>query len=346
MIRKVAVLVLAILMGVVSFGCSSESELAADSSDGPKVWKFAHEEVNGSVQDEYALKIKEIIEEKSNGEITIEVYPVGQLGDGTDQVELLQNGAIELAINNPGAVGTLVPESNIFSLHFLLPSDMEKTREVLNNSKAIDKLNEKYEANNMKVLDWFPEGYMMWSGNKPIRSPEDFKGFKIRTMASPIITACYEAYGANPTPVPYMEVYSSLQLNMLDGQVNPIFAIEEMKFYEVQDYLMLSKQDIFVGTFVANKNFWESLTDEEQKMLEEAAQEANAYIFDVQENLNNDRLDLIKENSDIEVIELTDDEREVFRKASEPVYDKYKEMYGSDAAEIFDLLQEDIKTIN
>ncbi len=343
MIKRLAVLTLIALIGLMALGCGSESN-QSDNKD-LKVWKFAHEEVNGSVQDKYAAKVKEIIEEKSNREITVEVYPVGQLGDGTNQVELLQNGAIELAINNPGAVGTIVPESNIFSLHFLLPIDMEKTREVLNTSKAIDKLNDIYYANNMKVLDWFPEGHMMWTGNKAIRTPEDFRGFKIRTMASPITIACYEAYGANPTPIPYMEVYSSLQLKMIDGQVNPLFAIEEMKFYEVQDYLMLSKQEVFVGTFVANRNFWDSLSKEEQALIEEASLEANAYIFDVQEKLNSDRLETIRNKSDIEIIELTDEERKAFREASKPVYEKYKKEYGSQAEEILNLLQKDIDAI-
>lgn len=128
-------------------GCGSEEEAAGDGAAETQeaiTWTFAHEEVQGSVQDRYAQKFKEAIEAKTDGAVKIDVYPVGQLGDGANQVELLQNGAIQLGINNPGSVGTLVPETNLFSLHFLLPSDMDKAHELVNNSEAMEMLNQKY----------------------------------------------------------------------------------------------------------------------------------------------------------------------------------------------------------
>ena len=306
----------------------------------------AHEEVVDSIQDHYAMKFKELIEERSEGRITVEVYPVGQLGDGTNQVELLQNGGIQFAINCPGATAPIVPESNIFNVHFLLPSDMEKTRELLNTSQTIkDYINTAYYDQNMVVLDWFPEGYMMWTGDRPIRTPADMKGFKIRTMASPMIAAMYEAYGANPTPIPFTEVYSSLQLNMIDGQVNPLFGIEEMKFYEVQDYLILSKQDIFVGTLCANRQYWESLPADIQDLVKEVVPDVNAYIFEVQENLNQERLEKIKQASDIEVIELTEEERAAFREASLPAREVFYKIGGSNAKAIMEGLVKEVEAL-
>jgi TRAP-type C4-dicarboxylate transport system substrate-binding protein len=223
---------------------------------------------------------------------------------------------------------------------------MDKAHEVVNNSEAMDMLNQKYLESNMKVLGWFPEGYQMWTGNKKITQPEDFEGFKIRTMASPVISEGYKAYGADPTPIPYMEVYSSLQLNMIDGQVNPIFAIEEMKFYEVQDYMMLSNQAIFVGTFVANDMFWDSLSDERKAQVQAAADEATEYILGAQKDLNNTRLEAIKEDSDMEIVDLTAEQRAAFKEASKPVRDFYVEEYGEDAGKILNQLLEDVEAIN
>lgn len=351
MLKKILTALLVFSLVFVLAGCGSEgdtadggNEAAADTQEVVE-WTFAHEEVQGSVQDRYAQKFKEEIEELTDGAVKVKVYPVGQLGDGANQVELLQNGAIQLGINNPGSVGTLVPETNLFSLHFLLPSDMDKAHELVNNSEAMDMLNEKYYEKNMKVLGWFPEGYQMWTGNKAITEPADFEGFKIRTMASPVISESYKAYGADPTPIPYMEVYSSLQLNMIDGQVNPIFAIEEMKFYEVQDTMMLSNQAIFVGTFVANDMFWESLSDERKEKVQQAADAATEFILGAQKELNSTRLESIKEKSEIEIIELTPEQREVFKQASLPARDFYVENYGEDAEKILNQLLEDVEAI-
>lgn len=346
--RYLSLLMVLMLITVLVVGCGGNN--SSDNNDGKEakndqaqVWRFVHEEIPGSVQDMYAQKFKELIEEKSGGKIKVEVYPVGQLGDGVTQVELLQNGGVQFAINNPGATATIVPENQLFNLHFLFSDDMAVNQKVMSKGKAIEKMNELYLQKNMKVLDWFTEGFMMWTANKPIRTLEDMKGFKIRTMASPMIVAAYEAYGANPTPVPYMEVYSSLQLNMIDGQVNPIFAIQEMKFYEVQTHLMLSKQDIFVGTFCVNPDFWETLSDDNKQMVESIIPQLNDYIFEVQEKLNSERLEKIKKASDIKIIELTDDERAAFKKASKKAYDVYVNEVGEKGKEILELLQQDVK---
>jgi len=344
MIKKISLLMLIVILTLSLFGCSDGGSANNEASSGkPVTWRITHEEVVGSVQDVYANKFKELIEEKSAGKIKVEVYPVGQLGDGVTQVELLQDGGVDFAINNPGAVATIIPENQVFSLQFLLSDDMDVNQKVMTEGAAKDELNNIYLKKGIKVLDWFTEGFQMWTGNKSLTSIDDFKGFKMRTMASPMISAGYEAYGANPTPIPYMEVYSSLQLNMIDGQVNPIFAIEEMKFYEVQKYLMMSKQNTFVGTFCVNPDFWDTLGDSDKGMVESIVPELNKYIFEVQENLNTERLEKIKEVSDIQIVELTDGERDSFKEASIPVRDVYVNEVGEKGKKILDLLIKDVE---
>lgn len=345
MSKKLLAILATLLIAVLVAGCGGGGEGEGQADNPEYVWKFAHEEIQGSVQDEYALKFKELVEENTEGRVQIDIYRVGELGELDQQVELLQNGGIEFAIMNPGATGTIIPESQLFYLHFLLPSDLGKVQQVLNNSQAIDQLNGLYEEKYIKVFNWFPEGYMMWTGNKELRTPADFKGFKMRTMPAPLIVEAYKAYGANPTPMPYTEVYSGLQLKMIDGQVNPIFAIEEMKFYEVQDYLMLSKQDIFVAAFTANANFWASVPEDLKPVIEDAALQASDYTYEMQEKLNNERLKKIKEASDIEIVELTDEERAAFRELSQPVRDKFVEMAGEKGEQILEQLEKDVNNL-
>lgn len=202
-------------------------------------WRMVHEEYTNDIQDVYCKEFAELLHEKSDGRINLQIYQVGQLGNALQGCEILQNGGVEFAMISPGNTGTVVPENQLFSLHFLFPQDMDKTQKVLKESVALNEmLAEKYLEKNIMPLNFWTEGAMQWTANKPLTSPDDFKGLKFRTMQSPMILAAYEAYGANPSPMSYTEVYSGLQLNMIEGQENPISAIHTSKFHEVQDYLI------------------------------------------------------------------------------------------------------------
>lgn len=154
----------------------------------------------GSIQDVYAKKFKEVLEEKSGGRVTLDIYTVGQIGDATQHCELLQNGAVEFAIISPGNTGTIVPENQLFSLHFLFSEDMNKNKQLFKESIALNKmLSEKYLEKNIRVLSYWTEGAMEWTTSVPVNTLEQWKGIKFRVMPSPMIVASYEAYGANPT---------------------------------------------------------------------------------------------------------------------------------------------------
>ncbi|MBZ2174159.1 DctP family TRAP transporter solute-binding subunit [Schnuerera sp. xch1] len=325
-------------------GCSEEETVTSDGNEEVIYhWRFAHEENNGSIQDVYVKKFVETLEEKSNGKIKVDIYPVGQIGDATQQAELLQNGGIEFAIVSPGNTGTLVPENQLLSLHFLFSNDMEINQKIFKESEALNEmLSGKYMEKSIQVLSYWTEGTMEWTTNRPVNTPDKWNGVKFRVMPSPITVASYEAYGANPTPVPYMEVYSGLQLNMIEGQENPISAIEEMKFYEVQDYLTLASSNLYMTCTCINPDFFNGLPEEYQQMILETADEVQDYSFEIQEELNGRALEMIQEVSDIEVVTLTDEEREMFREASQSAYDKYVQMVGEDGEVILNTLIEEI----
>jgi tripartite ATP-independent transporter DctP family solute receptor len=308
-------------------------------------WKFALEEVTGSVQDAFAQKFKELIEQKSGGDVTVAVYPYGALGTSGELTELVASGIIQFANASPGHLGTLVPEIQVFSIPYLLPQNEEVTKKILTDSKTIyEDLSQDFEKKGLKLLTMYPEGEMVWTANKPIHKPEDLQGFKMRTMTSPMLTAVYKAYGANPTPLPYSEVYGGLQLKMIDGQVNPIFAIEEMKFYEVNDYLIFSGEQQFTTTVITNYDWYESLPDEQKKMTQEAISEANDYIFEVQKKYNQERLEIIKEKRpDIKIITLTADERKAFEERAQALRETYVEMVGPEGKKVLDSLTQEIE---
>jgi tripartite ATP-independent transporter DctP family solute receptor len=277
--------------------------------------------------------------------VTVTVYPYGSLGTSAELTELVTQGAIQFANASPGHLGTLVPEIQVFSIPYLLSQSNEVNKQVLTESDVIyENLQEDFEEKGLHLLTMYPEGEMVWTANREVRSPEDFDNFKMRTMVSPMLVAAYEAFGASPTPMPYGEVYGGLQLKQIDGQVNPIFAIEEMKFYEVQDYMIWAGQQQFTTTVVTNNDWYSSLPDEQRQMIDETTTELADFIFKVQEQYNQERLEKIKqEKPDLQMIELTEEERQAFREASTQVRDKYIEMTGEKGQQVLGGLRAEIE---
>ena len=329
-----------LLAGAAAIGLSIGS--AAQAAE----WKFAIEEIDGSVQDRYAQEFKRLVEEKSGGDITVTVYPYGTLGTSADLTELVTQGAIQFANSSPGHLGTLVPEIQVFSIPYLLSDNNEANKKVLTESPVIyERLGSEFEEKGLKLLTMYPEGEMVWTTNREIRKPEDFDNFKMRTMVSPMLVEAYESFGANPTPMPYGEVYGGLQLKQIDGQVNPIFAIEEMKFYEVTDYMIWAGQQQFTTTVVTNSDWYAAdITDEQRKIIDETVAELADYIFEVQEEFNETRLEKIKQaKPDMKMIRLSNEERSVFKERAQTVRERYIEMVGEDGEEVLQALEAEIK---
>ncbi|MDZ7789233.1 MAG: TRAP transporter substrate-binding protein DctP [Xanthomonadales bacterium] len=318
----------------------AEAQAEAQSETETVTWRFALEEVEGSVQDAYAQEFKRRIEERSDGAINIEIYPYGALGTSSQLTEMAQSGGIELAFASPGHLADLIPEVGIFTLHFVLSESNQVNRAVLSDERVYGLFQPLYNEQDLQLLDIIPEGWMVWSADKPLRTLEDFNNFKIRTMTSPILVESYRAYGANPTPMPYSEVYSGLQLGQIDGQVNPIFAIEEMSFYEEQDVLTSGRHAQFISTLAASKQWFDSLSNEQRQMVINVRDELVDWIDEEQIRYNEERLQTILDAGGTEWVELTEEERQAFREASMGVRDTYVEQAGDSGQEILDTLLE------
>jgi TRAP-type C4-dicarboxylate transport system substrate-binding protein len=163
-------------------------------------------------------------------------------------------------------------------------------------------------------------------------------------MTSPLLVETYNAFGATPTPLPWGEVYSSLQLNMIGGQENPMFFVESTKMYEVTDYIVFTGHNTYTTTIVGNLDWYDGLSEEERAILDLAQSEAFAHIVDYQETLAEDALQKILEaKPEMEVIRLSDAEREPFREAAAAVEAKFVEMAGGEAAEVLEQFKADVE---
>ncbi|MEA3285246.1 MAG: TRAP transporter substrate-binding protein DctP [Synergistota bacterium] len=283
-------------------------------------WRLAEEEITGSVCDVYANEFARLLKEKSDGEIQLDIYPLGTLGSPKEIFELCQNGAIEFVLDGAGQVGSIVPENQIFSMQFLFSDNQEVNEKVLATSKALNEmLSSAYERQGVKVLAYWSEGAMDWTANKPLLTPEDFKGFKMRTMPSPMIVESYKVYGANPTPVPFMEV---------------------------QDYYIESAHKIYIMQTMVNKRFFEKLPEDIQKIVLEAVDELRPFGYKIQKELNDERMDMIKAKmkSSQKVVAITPEARAKFQEISKKTDGTYIKISGNPelAEDILATLREEI----
>lgn len=306
-------------------------------------WKYAIEEALHEVQGVYATKFKEHIEANSDHEV--EIYPFGTLGESADTTELAQLGAIQFVDASPGFTGSLIPELQVFLLPYVLPEDPAVLADFFKTSDTInDKLAAMYEEKSLKLIDMFPEGEVVMTTKEPVESPADLDGVKFRVMTTPLLVETYDAFGATPTPLPWGEVFGSLQLNMIQGQENPMFFVESTNMYEVTDYITYTGHNNFTTAVAANLDFYEGLSDEDKTLVQEAADAAYEHIIEYQKGLQEEaEKKILEAKPSMTVTVLSDEQREPFREAAAQVKEKYVEMTGDSGQEVLEGFLADIE---
>lgn len=315
--------------------------------DGPAInAKLASEEIEGDFMTVWARNFADHMKEWSGGKINIEVYPYGTLGATGDINELAQMGVVEFVFSDHAWISSFVPQAQALALNYIFPT--EKVPQVLDwmakNGEFFPLLEDAFRKNGLVPLSIMFEGWQWVSSKKPIKSLDDMQGVKLRLMSSKLLVEDYKAYGASPTPMSYGEVYSGLQMGLIDAQVNPLFAIYSMKFYEVQDYLTQLKSEPFIGIPTANQEFFNGLPqevqDEMRKFWIEAIVPAGEWIT---ERNASDLEKMKKDKPSLEVNELDDATIAEFKARAETVYPMYKEIGGEGAEKILSALLSDIE---
>jgi C4-dicarboxylate-binding protein DctP len=292
----------------------------AGSASAAAKWniKFGHDQPEKSPHHDGALYFKKLIEEGSNGEIAVKIYPTQLLGTGVQMSEMVQAGALEVLAIPTSNLQVLQPTLQVLDLPFLFANRESLSSQL--DGELGDALYKPLLSKNIVGLSWFYSGFKQFTSSFPIRRPEDFKGHKIRVMPAPVIREQFKALGASPVPIDFQELYNALQQGVVDGQENPLTTIVTMKFYEVQKYMTLSNHAFLGYVFVASKSFNDSLPPNYQKLLRESAQKAGVYERNLIQEREKGFLETIKK-AGVNVIELKPQEQQAFQKAVEPVYD-------------------------
>jgi tripartite ATP-independent transporter DctP family solute receptor len=257
----------------------------------------------GSAQNIAAQKFKELIEQRSKGEFEVKIYHSASLGNETEILQQVQMNTIQMGVITGGPFDTFNPISRVINYPFLF-KDNAQADEILDGPLGTQIL-KSLESSGFKGLSFSENGFRnLTNSKKPVKSPEDIKGLKVRVMASAIHKAIWSALGANPTPMPW-PIYTELEQGVIDGQENPLWVMEVYKFYEIQKYLSLTRHVYSYHIDVASLKWWETLDTDSQEMVQKAMYDAA--VYQRQDNRSKDaaRLELLKEKG-MEIVENPD----------------------------------------
>ena len=286
------------------------------------------------------------VKEKTNGKIDIATFPAGQLGGERSMAEQVQAGTLQIASLTTAVLQNFVPQCAILDMPFIFP-DRKTAYATLDDTEVQEKIFSYFPKKGFAAIGWTENEIRDFTNNKrPVRTPEDIRGLKVRVMNSPVYLDTFKQLGASPVGIPFPETYNALQTGVIDAQENPILTTVLMKFTEVTKYVTRTQHCLTECIIVVGNDYWASLSPAEQQIFREAAKIAietnrsvNASLHEALPKSNISIAQYAKDNG-IEIIDLTPQEREAFRVAMTPVWDKYRKKIGDD---IFDFMLEKIK---
>ncbi|KQT85121.1 TRAP transporter substrate-binding protein [Aurantimonas sp. Leaf443] len=302
--------------------------------------KFAAQNSKGHPQVTGMERFAELVKEKSGGKIEVKLFPGGTLGGDVQTLASIQGGTVEMSVMNAGILSGTIKEFGVVDLPFLFGTP-EEADAVMDGPIGTDLMNRLPDQRLVGLGFWELGFRHLTNDRRAVNGVEDVKGLKIRTVQAAVPIATFNALGANAVPLPYPELYSALETGTVDGQENPLSNIVNAKFTEVQKYLTLTGHQYNPQIVLISKAFWDKLDPEEQTLLQAAATEARDYQRKVSRDANAGFLDEIRK-SGMEVVELSPEKLDAFRKAVEPVVAEFRETIG---VETVDALFAQLKTL-
>lgn len=290
---------------------------------------FAHIAPDTFPYQDGALKLAELLEERSDGKITMEVFPAAQLGAERDIEEQILEGSIHFGVG-AGALSAFAPVINVTELMFLI-KNQEHMQAIIDGEAGELLAAAIEEQSDFKVVTWFSTGNSpIQTVDRPITKPEDLDGLKIRVIENPALIDAFDALGANSTPLPFPEVYGALQTGLVDGAHLDWNAMASLKVYELVKYATHPDSAFLAEPrpLLASKAWWESLNDAERELIGGALEEAAAY----ERELFVEQIDVAVQEAADAGVEFTEVDEQAFIDVLRPVWEKWAAEL--DAAEI------------
>ena len=339
--RKSFVLALALLTAAFAVFATGTSEQTTEPARPAVVLKISNG-INESHPTYLACKeFERILESRLPGRYDVQVYANAQLGDDVRATEGVRMGTLEMVATSASPLTGLVPELNVFDLPFIVTS--EKAADAIYDGPVGARLAALLEPKGIKLLGYYENGFRQLTNSvREVKTPEDLKGLKVRTMQNPIHLAAWKALGANPTPMPFSEVFTAMQQKTIDGQENPIPTIYLSKFYEVQKFTSLTGHVYGPHILLINKKLFDSFPAEDQKVILEAAQESARFQRTTNRKMNSDFIGELRK-AGMTVTELSVQQLQAFQEATRSVYDEWIPKIGKELVEEFQATVRDAK---
>lgn len=282
------------------------------------------------------LKFKEVAEEKSQGQLAVEIFANGELyASEREAVEATQSGNIQGTITATGPLANFAEEFMVLNFMFIF-NDTEDANKAIDGEVG-EILNEKLEDNKLKGIGWGGTGMTQITNNKrPLETIEDFKDLKIRTMENEIHLESLKELGANPQPYAFGEIYSALQQNIFDGIQTPAQLLESSKVYEVQEYITIVDNSFDAAALIMNKEFYDSLPEELQQIVDKAGEAFTEEERILSKQYDEESIEFLTEELQANI--LSDEVKQEIRERLQPIMNNYEDKIGS---ELLDLIRED-----
>lgn len=329
--------ILLCLILVLSFiGCSKKDNTgntATPAAEPAKkvTIKLAHvlQAGNESLWQRYAVQFKKLVEEKSAGQMEVQIFPSGQLGNERQLVEQMKTGALEAAITTTGTFGNFNPLFNLYCLPYLF-ENLDVAQAVINGPIGDEYKKTLKDSLGIIHLGWVEDGFRNVFSRKPINKLSDMKGLKLRTMEAPVWIETYKAFGAGAVPMAYTELYSALQQGVVDGADALTTNYLSDKMYEVAPYF--NRMDFAKNptSLMVSEKFFNTLTADQQKILVDAGKEAQAYGYEQYDKYMSGEFQTVMKNLKAEAVEIPD--KTPFIEATRPAWKIImKDIAGADA---------------
>lgn len=286
----------------------------------------------------------EILEQRTDGRISVNVFPNSQLGDDVQMLEMLQTGTLDMTYPSSSAATGYVEALSAFDLPFLLPS-REAAMAVMQSDVAQDML-DAFEGTGLKALAFSENGYRQLSNSaRPVSSPDDVagldvRGLSVRTMENPVHLSIWEALGANPTPMAFGELFSAMEQGVVDGQENPWSTILTSNFNEVQGYGTETRHVYTPFLMMLSERTWDRMAPEYQALVQEAARQSAEYEIQLSAEYDDWSRQQLADRG-MQITRLDDEQLAAFQAAVQPVYDEWAPRIGEDLiAEIQQIVED------
>ncbi|SDC38450.1 C4-dicarboxylate-binding protein DctP [Massilia sp. PDC64] len=295
----------------------------------PIIIKFSHVVSPDAPKGLAAERFRVLAEQRTRGRVKVEVYPNSQLYKDKEELEALQLGAVQMLAPSLAKFAPLgVKEFEAFDLPYIFPT--KAALYAVTEGPIGKSLLEKLESKGITGLAYWDNGFKVMSANRPLHSPADFRGLRMRIQGSKVLDAQMRALGAVPQVLAFSEVYPALQAHIVDGTENPPSNMYTQKMHEVQKYVTVSNHGYLGYAVIVNKKFWDGLPRDIRAELEQAMREATAFEKTIAQRDNDAALEAIRKTGKTKIYTLTPQEQADWRRALLPVQKQVEGRIGKD----------------